>query len=215
MYSSDNARTKNLPVNQRAMGLMKACGHAVTQETAICGDVFVGRYHDDEAKDIWNRIDFTEMDLDPGNEWCQNAKQSGGGGGLGSVAPSLSGMMTKSLSGSGSGSGSGGTNVSGMLGNNGEQDGENGCKWSQTNEEVELRFQVASGTKAKYVKVAFARTTLKVTVAGQTLVSGSTGGDVAVDESTYTLQEVGGGKELAVTLGKKKEGLTWEYAVTK
>lgn len=207
MYSADDAKTRNLPLNSRAMDLMRACGHAVTESSpnAVRGDVFVGRYHDDEMKDIWTRLDFTVDDVDSNSEWCKNARKGGGGGGLGgSAPPSLSRMMTKAV-----GSGASG----GAALDEGEKDGENGCKWSQTAEEVELRFNVASGTKAKYVKVAFGRTSLKVTVAGQTLISGNTGGEVAIDDSTYTLQDAANGKELTVTLGKKREGTSWDYAV--
>eukprot|EP00978_Attheya_sp_CCMP212_P032636 scaffold128373_cov45-Attheya_sp.AAC.1 len=94
---------------------------------------------------------------------------------------------------------------------NGEQTAD-GYTWSQTNDEVELKLTVASGTKAKYVKVNFGSTKLKITVAGQTLAQGDTGGPVAVDECTYTIQDEGGKRELCVTLGKKNN-TTWTQAV--
>ena len=90
-----------------------------------------------------------------------------------------------------------------------------GYRWSQTEEEVELKFAVASGTKAKYVKVSFARRSVKVTVAGQTLIRGTPGGDVDVEGCTYTLQDaaISSERELCVTLGKRAAGENWGYAV--
>ena len=98
--------------------------------------------------------------------------------------------------------------------NNGFDKGEgDGYSWSQNDEEVEFRFPVAAGTKAKYVKVHFARTTLKVIVAGQTLVSGELGGTAEVEDSTFTIEDVGSGRELCVTICKKEEGRTWPFVV--
>lgn len=227
MYSSSSDHSNGIPlsINSRAMELLQACGHTVPP-SGIRGDVFVGRYHDDEIRDIWERVDFLETDVDPNSDWCQLARIKGGGGGSGtqnSTSPSLSGMMTNALSQSSSSSSSTSQQAHDML--NGihndhmEQELENvsGCKWSQTREEVELKFYVAPGTKAKYVKVTFGKTSLKVVVAGQTLISGETGGEVAVDDSTYTLQDGGNdmndGKELAITLAKKREGISWSYPV--
>jgi hypothetical protein len=53
-----------------------------------------------------------------------------------------------------------------------------------------------------------------VVVAGQTLLSGSLGGTVEVDDSTFTIEDAnsGTGKELCVTLGKK-EGNTWPFVI--
>ena len=225
MYTADDARTQNLSYNRRATELLLACGHSVSNDSShaggttagpappggICGDAFVGRCHDDEARDIWERVDFSVEDADPKAEWCDVARKPGGGGGAGSGAGggarSLSGLMNQNAAMAGIGAaGDGG---------NGFREGKgNGYTWSQTDEEVELRFPVASGTKAKYVKVNFGRTSLKVTVAGQTLLCGELGGAVEVDDSTFTIEDAndGSGKELCVTLGKK-ERYTWPFVV--
>ena len=195
MYGDDNAKNLNLPLNSRATSLLKACGH---QSNTIHGDVFVGRYHDNEVEDIWERVDFTEEEVQgdlESKDWIKTAKQKGGGGGVGTAAASLSGMM------------SGASNIS----------QEDGYKWSQTEDEVELKFSVPSGTKAKYCKVKFGRKSLRVTVAGQTLCDGTTWGAVTVDESTYTIQddpESESGRELCISLGKESNE-HWTYAVMK
>lgn len=195
VYGDDNAKNLNLPFNSRATALLQACGH---QSNSMHGDVFVGRYHDNEVEDIWERVDCTEDEVQgdlASKEWIKIAKQKGGGGGVGTAASSLGGIMN------------GQSNV-------GQEDG---YKWSQTEDEVELKFSVAAGTKAKYCKVKFGLKTLRVTVAGQTLCDGSTWGAVVVDESTYTIQddpESETGRELCISLGKQTNE-HWNYAIMK
>ena len=93
----------------RATELLVACGHNITSQPSpntmsigaappggLCGDVFVGRAHDDEVADIWQRVDFTIADADPRSKWCDVARHPGGGGGGGSDgARSLSGLMNQ------------------------------------------------------------------------------------------------------------------------
>lgn len=196
MYASDN--TQNLPLNPRATAIMQACGHAPPpsegRDPGVYGDVFVGRCEDNEEGDVWQRVDMTVADVqDPATAaWCAVAASPGGGGGSGAAAASLSGVMQQTVNSSGASS-----NVT----------------WSQTDDEVTVNFQVASGTKGKYVKVLFGMNSLKVTVAGQTLINGTAGGAVNVDESTYTLQDADGGRELSVMLAKNKPGVVWPHAV--
>mmetsp|Transcript_29548 Transcript_29548/g.65095 ORF Transcript_29548/g.65095 Transcript_29548/m.65095 type:complete len:350 (-) Transcript_29548:73-1122(-) len=225
MYGGDDARTQRMPFNKRATELMVATGHAPPAgggeddlPAGVCGDVFVGRCHDDEVADIWERVDFTVEDADCRSEWCREARKPGGGGGRGAAggggaAPSLSGLMAKQLA-AAQGGGAVGAGGMPMLPQSPGGEVDNGeYKWSQTDEEIELKFKVAPGTKSKYVKVNFGRKKVKVTVAGQTLVNGETGGDIIVDESTYTLQDdPDGGRELCITLGKA-DASNWPYPV--
>ncbi len=228
MYGDDNARTKDHPFNARATALMRACGHAFPSDgtnedgkpSGIYGDVFVGRCHDDEVEDVWKRLDITpeEVEGDLSKvEWCRTAKKKGGGGGSGGAAASLSNTL-QNIGKQQPGGGGGGAKpaVPDLGGGNGNgEHNEDGYKWSQNDEEVELKFAVAPGTKAKYVKVKFGHKSLKVTVAGQTLCDGETWGDVSVDDSTFTLQDDpdARGRELCISLGKKSEGETWNFAV--
>ncbi|KAL7530296.1 hypothetical protein ACHAWF_003325 [Thalassiosira exigua] len=221
MYSADDARTQNLPYNRRATELLVACGHNIASAPSsntmsigaappggICGDAFVGRCHDNEAADIWERVDFTVEDANPRAEWCDVARRPGGGGAVGGGGPrSMSGLMQQNAAVSAAGHAGGEENAFG--GGKGD-----GFTWSQNDEEVELRFPVSAGTKAKYVKVAFGRAKLKVALSGQTLISGNLGGTVDVDESTFTIEDanVGPGKELCVTL-TKHEGNTWPFVI--
>jgi len=195
MYASDVSQ--NLPLNPRATALMQACGHAPPpaegKAPGVYGDVFVGRCEDNEQGDVWQRVDMAVSEVqDPENAaWCAVASSPGGGGGSGAAAASLSGVMQQTISSSGA----------------------SNCTWEQTDDMVEIKCQVASGTKAKYVKISFGMTSLKVMVAGQTLLQGTTGGAVNVDESTYTLQDSGDGRELCVLLAKNQPGVVWPHAV--
>lgn len=195
MYASDHSQ--NLPLNPRATALMQACGHAPPptegKTPGVYGDVMVGRCEDNEKSDVWQRVDLSVSEVqDPAAaEWCAVARSPGGGGGSGAAAASLSGVMQQTV------------NSSGL----------SNCTWSQTDDEVEVKFQVASGTKAKYVKVIFGMNSLKVTVTGQTLLQGTTGGAVNVDESTYTLQDANDGRELCVLMAKNNTGVVWPHAV--
>lgn len=219
-----NPRPLTFFLVSRATELLVACGHNIAGEPSpsraspgaappggMCGDVFVGRCHDDERADVWERVDFTVEDCSPRAGWCDVARRPGGGGGAaggGGGARSLSGLMNQNslvANGANAGGGEGGSFREGKA---------DGYTWFQNDEEVELRFPVSVGTKAKYVKINFGTTKLKVVVAGQTLLSGSLGGTVEVDDCTFTIEDAnsGTGKELCVTLGKK-EGNTWPFVI--
>ena len=93
MYGADNARNDKLPFNKRATELLVSTGHAPPSggkdedgndlPSGVCGDVFVGRCHDDEVGDVWERVDFTIEDADCRSDWCRQARKPGGGGGRG------------------------------------------------------------------------------------------------------------------------------------
>jgi hypothetical protein len=226
MYMCQDAASHEMPKNQRATALLAACGHTVA--TPVMGDAFVGRYHDNEKEDIWDRIDFTAQDADSGAAWCQQARSRGGGGGSGkAAAASLGNLVQQQQQQLAGGGGSGGGNMQvidtsgGQSGGNDNTSfGANGApavmeqwgSWTQKDDEVELKFSVAKGTKAKYCKLVFARQSLKVTVAGQPLLQGATFDPVMTDECTYTLQDEGDGKEMVVTL-VKAEKRAWAWAV--
>ena len=230
LYAADNGPAHNLPTNLRASALMTACGHNVTG--GVHGDVFVGRAHDNEAtgEDVWERLDFTVADADPAAEWCRVARQAGGGGGAGrSAAYSLSHLVQQAQT-----QQAGGTSqtqqpmqimdgsAQGYNNNSNSNFGRNGAPpvietwgtWTQTDEDVELRLSVAAGTKAKYCKVSFSRTSLKVAVAGQVLLQGTLFDPVVADECTYTLEDEGpSGRVLCITLSKTEQGRVWCFVV--
>jgi hypothetical protein len=210
-------------INERAMALVQACGHAIA--SPILGHVFVGRARDDESADVWERLDFTIDDADPKAAWCQTARQTGGGGGSGkAAAASLSGIMQSQAVGSSnlqlmsgdagnSSSATATTTAYGMHGSPAVQD--KGYTWTQDGDEIELKFAVPLHTVPKDCKLHFGRTSLKVTVAGKELLQGATFLPIVADECTYTLTQEAGSdtKDLTVTLMKEETAKTWTFVV--
>lgn len=148
---------------------------------------------DDEASDIWKRVDFLASEINPDSGWCQIAKMSGGGSGN-SFNPNLAAQMLQTKQ-----------QQQPFL----EQEVQQGVKWSQNQEEVEIRIpNVPAGTKAKYIKVLFQKTSLKLTITGQTMLNGKTGGEVDTSNSTWTLE----GQELCIKLCKNQPR-TWTFAI--
>ncbi|KAL7506060.1 hypothetical protein ACHAXN_006039 [Cyclotella atomus] len=205
MYTADDARLQNLPHNPRATSLLTSCGHAIpTEKTSIGGapvggihgDAFVGRYHDNELEDIWERESMTLKDVDIFDttnnspvvlpEWIDTALKPGGGGSV--SATNLSNVNTiEDL----------------KIGQ------EEKYSWSQNDDEVELRFPIDNGVKSKDCKVDFKMKSVKVTVGGEILLDATLGGDVDVEDSTFTIEDGReNGRELCITLGKK-ERYTW------
>ena len=169
--------------------MREGCGN----KGEIHGDAFVGRCMDDEGRDIWKRVDFLASEIDPESQWCKIARMNGGGSGS-SFDPKLASQMLQTKQ-----------QEQPFL----EQDIRQGVKWSQNDEEVEIRIpNVPAGTKAKYVKVSFQKTSFKLTITGQTFLNGKTGGEVDTINSTWTLED----QELCITLSKKQP-IMWSYAV--
>ena len=213
MYSADNAKEHGFPLNERATALMTSCGHA-TPNGGVFGDVFVGRAKDNEATDVWERIDFTIEDADPKSEWCRIARGAGGGGGSGAAAASSLSNLVSQQQGMKITDGTPDAQDGSLYGYNGAPPVvESWGTWTQSDEEVELKFAIAPGTKAKYCKINFGRTSMKVTVSGTVLLNGTTFDPIVTDESTYTLQDEGPtGRELCVTIAKT-DPRKWSYIV--
>uniref|UniRef100_A0A7S1G3Z6 CS domain-containing protein n=1 Tax=Corethron hystrix TaxID=216773 RepID=A0A7S1G3Z6_9STRA len=216
--------------NSRATSLVVACGGA--PDARIHGDAFVSRYHDDENADIWVRVDISvdECNTSGGNagtgaEWIMMARKKGGGGGTGTTR-GTSGTMSNMLLGN-----KGGGNLMPQVEDGREltaiaSDGstyfwsQSSAKESNENDDATVEIKIPTlpkGTKSKYVKVNFGKKSIKVTIAGQTLLVGSLGGEVVVDDCTYTIQDSTDSlqtKELCITLNKRRGcSGSWNFAV--
>lgn len=244
MYGDDHGRTKNAPYNQRATNLMMACGHAFPNDpgpgndgkkNGIYGDVFVGRAIDDEAKDVWERVDMVPSEVE-GNlqnmPWCKIARKKGGGGGRGGAAASLSktlqNFQNQQQQQSGGGSAAAATTTTSATipafdNNTGNtHDDGAGFSWTQTDDEVELKFVVPKETKSRNVTIKFGSQSLRVSLEGvpcdkTILCEGATWDKIDVDGSTFTLSDEPTaqptGRELCVSLEKQDPGQTWNYAI--
>jgi hypothetical protein len=215
LYAADNAREHQLPHNKRATELLMACGHQALAG-GIYGDAFVGRAIDNEVADVWKRIDFTPEDADPVSEWCRVARSPGGGGGTGKAGASSLSKLAQQQTGQPvqiMDFSSPGTTEFGMEGAPAVQ--EPWGSWTQTDDEVELRFTVDAGTRARDCNVQFSRNRLSVAVAGKELLNGVTFDPIEKDESTYTLEDDDSStrRDLFVTLTKVEAGRVWAWAV--
>jgi CS domain len=190
--------------NDKASKLLEACGHRLPETSGqkvpgIFGDVFVGRCYDNEGADDWHRTDFVLSDLDEKSDWIQISRIDGGGGGKssgGSHAPSLNSIL--------------GEMQSPMT------DDKDGISWSQTDDEVEISLSISSESSVNDLKVTFSRDSLVVKLLDEIIVDGFTGGMIALDDCTYTLQESKShGRELTIILAKRDVGRTWAYALKK
>jgi hypothetical protein len=212
-------------MNVRATRIAAACGHVGS--TAIVGDAFIGRAHDDERADVWERIDFPLQDADPGAEWCRVACGPGGGGGSGSSRSnrSLSSLVSNAMGSSpslspaaivdGKNNAVSPRSKDELFGTNGASVREIWGSWTQTPEEVELKFALDdAGVTSKQVTATFGRNLVKIVVKGIILLEGRPFDSVLTDECTYTLQTTReGARELYVTLAKAQEGRMWSYTV--
>jgi hypothetical protein len=87
--------------------------------------------------------------------------------------------------------------------------------WTQTDEDVEIKFMVAEHVKAKDCKITFGRNTLKVVVNDDTLLQGTLFDPTEADEGTFTIQNTAAGRELCITLVKAVTDRTWSMVVKK
>jgi CS domain len=250
----DNAPDQPPPIlNQRATDLLTACGHTVVTHdpnnssngigNAIYGDAFCGRAFDDERTD-WERLDMTATEIDPSSDWCRTARKIGGGGGTGRAStPSLSNLAQQIMSNpnsSGSTNSNNGTSPMEILQdttstqplNNYGMDGvepvlESWGTWIQSNDDIEIRMLVPITTTSKQCQIQFHKNSLKVVVNQETILEGTTYDPIAIDECTYTLQDIKNKRnqehgpsssseelrELCITIGKVETGRTWMYIV--
>jgi hypothetical protein len=141
MYCDQNGKLKKLELNTRASSLCQSCGHI----NQIYGDIFVGRYHDDESLP-WERLDFTLDDMNSDSTWIREAraKNEGRSSGAYSTSGVLQNMMKSD-------------NTAVINGDNadyeqkmkelGDYTESEYLQWSQTSDEVELRIKTGQDIK--------------------------------------------------------------------
>lgn len=87
-------------------------------------------------------------------------------------------------------------------------------KWSQTVQDVDITATIPANLKARDLNVVISKTKLKVQVKGQDpIIDGDLSKPVHVDESTWTLETVPDGKEIAIHLDKVNKMEWWENVI--
>ena len=84
IYTDADAARKGLKVNTRATALARAAGHP--ESTTLRGDAFVARTHDDEAADVWSRVDFEPAEAALDAPWLSKAAGANAGRSLSSYS---------------------------------------------------------------------------------------------------------------------------------
>ena len=187
--------------NARATTLAKACGHAID----IRGDCFIGRAFDDEREE-WERRDFLITDMNIDAPWVQLAIAANAGKNL--SGHTSSGIQQKLL----------GSDSSGV--NNGDKE-EGYLSFTESSDEIEVRFALPSGCSAGQLNVVIGGSKLKVQLKnGEKLAlifpalqeeSGADlSGTVIKDESTWAVAQEGDQRVLTVTLAKVEGSTIWK-----
>ena len=200
MYCDDKGRSKNLPVNDRATGLVMACGLVGQQ---LFGDVFISRMFDD-GENHWFRMDFTMKDVSSTADWVRRTADQMSRK-LQTGPASLSGLANQFFANSGNAGESAQIldNVTGPK-TSGTTDT---YKWYQTDDEVEITIPLADCSDKRQISVQMKQNHVTIIASGVTIIDNSLGDNIVVDESTWTFSQKD--KILQVSLSKKSPRRMW------
>lgn len=219
MYCDSYSKTRNLDGNARATSIANICGYTMQ----VLGDVFFGRYHDDESMD-WERLDFGIEDLSSDAAWVAAAHQMNKGKKMGGATTSA--MLQNMLNSNNTAvvDGAADDKPSG-----GEQTLDDFLCWSQGNDEIEVKVRVQGPVKASDLAIKIRSKHLQVLpkAAGRLEPWASAGdslhpimrggadlwGAIDPDCSGWTLEK-GKGEEVTIvfTLAKAK-AISWPALV--
>jgi hypothetical protein len=203
--------------NNRATAIARACGHA---SLMVMGDCFIGRALDDESKE-WERLDFTEADLNGNASWVQAAARSNAGKNLSNY--STSGALNALQNTSSSTPGHQKAAVAEPPAS--EFSSSEMYVWSQSEEDVEVRMKLPAGLLSKQLCVQIGANRLYVGRKGakdaaQAAIPGIDArfaaeegpargallaGTVSPGDSTWSVAEEREGRLLTVVLAKGKK----------
>lgn len=188
MYCDDKGIAKELEVNERASGLIQACGYP---GQIFRGDTFMGRVFDDN-EDEWRRTDFSLSECNSDAPWVAKVKQQRSN----RSSSDMSSMAAKM------GVGKDAARITPDMLEHAPTGETEAYKWRQTSDEVEVTFKCElQKSEKKLVKVTFKRQQLKVEVKGEVVIDAQLFMPCTVDECTWTLSD----GVLQVNLAKAEE----------
>lgn len=202
LYCDDKGKSKNLPLNHRAGGLLAACG--LVGQT-LHGDVFLSRMYDD-GDEHWFRQDFTLGDVSSDAPWVKRARDQADRK-LSSGPASLSGLAEQFMSRNGS------SQRPEIISDQADGEapsagGNDKYRWYQTGEEIEVTIPVEESISKSRIQVDIRPKTLKVKVGDSMIIDGELAAEGAdMSESTWTFSAKD--RLLQITLIKKKTGSMW------
>jgi HSP20 family molecular chaperone IbpA len=214
MYSDQLGKNKNLPINNRAVSVATLCKYS----EPIHGDVFFGKYHDDESKP-WVRLDFSMDDLKSDAEWIQVAQIKNKEGKKAASTSSVLENMMKQQQGNNNNNTQFISNAEEEKGPSGPRTENEALNWTQSEDEVEVRVKVPGNLKASDFNIQIKSSKLQILLkSGQTIPFSSEGNvgkifqaggaelarKIDPDSSSWQLEKSKDGKETTIilTLGK-------------
>ena len=201
MYCDDKGRSKNLPINDRATGLVMACGLVGQQ---LFGDVFVSRMFDD-GENHWFRMDFTMKDVSSTAEWVKRTAEQMSRK-LHSGPATLSGLANQFFANSSNGGAS--THILDNMSGPKTSGATDSYKWYQTDDEVEISVPLVDCADKRQISVEMKPNRVRIIASGVTIIDGPLDDTIVVDESTWTFSQKD--KMLQVSLSKKSSGKMWK-----
>lgn len=229
MYCDRNGQAKNLPLNVRASSICQVCA----VQTAVYGDAFIGRAHDDESIP-WVRMDFTQKDISADAQWIRYAAEKNKGKNMGSYTTSgqmenmANQQMAQASAGAAKKSGKGTLSPSSVAAAAAQLPVEKAPEvpsWNQSGEEVEIKVRLPVNAKKKDLVVKIQSNKLQLSFKNRDLLADYNhrnevdrkiifggGADlfdrIDVDSSTWNMETIGAEQYIVFSLAKQKEG-TW------
>jgi hypothetical protein len=217
MYCDQMGKSKNLPVNSRASSIASLCKHS----EPVHGDVFFGKFHDDESKP-WVRLDFSLKDMSSDAEWIKVAQSKNREGAKSASTSSVLQQMMKQQQGNNnntqvitSDSSEGKTDVSFA-----ERSENNALKWSQTEDEIEMKVAIPGTFKSSDFNIIIRPTKLQILLKSGAAIPFSQEGNVGrifssggaelskridADSSAWQLEKSKDNKETTIVLTLAKD----------
>lgn len=191
LYMDEMGALKDRPPNTRAFAMAQQCG--MDLEHPLPGDIFIGRV---AIEPQMQSVSFTLDEFSSTAPWvlqapAENAQYNAGLSEFNSLKEKQIGYLTPE--------------------EKEAKEKEQGYRWVQTEEELEITVDVPEGTTTKGLQVTIASSSLKVSLKSDTskpLVDLKFFAAVRADDSTWTLGKDKKGAHVQVTL-EKVDGKTW------
>lgn len=220
MYCDQNGKTKNFELNTRATSLAQACGHA----NQIFGDVFIGRYYDNEEFP-WERRDFDFSDMRSDAPWVIDSKNRNQGRSSGAYSTST--VLQNMLNSNNTAVVNDAAEPTVMARTAYVEDApiDDNLVWSQTGEEIELKVKLTKEVKKSDLSVKMQSKRLQITVkndasfAETNSVFSASGASfwsaIDPDSSAWTLEKAPTGETMVVFTLAKGRAVQWPQVFLK
>lgn len=193
LYCDDKGIAKDLPLNERAIGIVKSCGY---DNQLYRGDVFFSRVHDNEpANEPWRRVDFTMKDCSSEAKWLLQTREQRKNASSPEAAHSLQGLQQTVQNSDEAKPAPQSYKVA-----KGETEA---YSWEDKGEEVEIIVK-GKDFKKSDVKITFKTKHLTVKIGSEVVFDEELYGNVSCEDCTWTLVDGG----IDVTL-LKRSALVW------